>query len=270
MTGQVTGQVTARVTSQRDLLQHQVMLLRALDRHKSRKKFWTYYPDTGPLRREMYPRQIEFFRLGSKVPTRCFMAGNRVGKCCTAQTLIDTPTGPVRIADLRHGDEVYAWGGSRKVTSRIEQPFKKPGLHECALLLMSDGRFVEAADHHRVLTSNGGWKLLSELLPQSFFGHPQSSSAPDRAVHAGGGQPHSPASWHEGGPVTSTSCTPSQPASRPSIRCVLRQRAARCAAWLTRAACTPSEPSLPRRLAAPLLRAAAGLALRSLGAAPKS
>src|SRR5690606_20987354 len=39
-----------------------------------------YFPDTGPLRRELYKQHLEFFRLGKEYPTRCFMAANRVGK----------------------------------------------------------------------------------------------------------------------------------------------------------------------------------------------
>lgn len=43
-------------------------------------KFYTYFPDEGPFRRELYPKQIEFFAAGAKYTERLFMAGNRVGK----------------------------------------------------------------------------------------------------------------------------------------------------------------------------------------------
>lgn len=66
--------------SRRDLLAHQVALLRQLERTRARRKFWTYYPEVGALRRELYAQHMEFFKLGSVVPTRCFMAANRVGK----------------------------------------------------------------------------------------------------------------------------------------------------------------------------------------------
>jgi phage terminase large subunit-like protein len=49
-------------------------------RRESRRKLFTYFPDAGPLRRELYPQHLEFFRLGREVSTRCFMAANRVGK----------------------------------------------------------------------------------------------------------------------------------------------------------------------------------------------
>lgn len=40
----------------------------------------SYYPETGPLRRELYPRHMEFFRHGANERERLFMAANRVGK----------------------------------------------------------------------------------------------------------------------------------------------------------------------------------------------
>src|SRR3954470_2168731 len=51
-----------------------------LRRRNSRNKLRTYYPDEGPLRRELYQKHLEFFRLGSKHPERLFLAANRVGK----------------------------------------------------------------------------------------------------------------------------------------------------------------------------------------------
>jgi phage terminase large subunit-like protein len=50
------------------------------ERRKSGRKWDAYYPDTGPLRRELYPKHLEFFRLGAKLRERLFIAANRVGK----------------------------------------------------------------------------------------------------------------------------------------------------------------------------------------------
>lgn len=55
-------------------------LLEERDRRTQRRKLFTYFPDEGPLRRELYPQHLEFFRLGARYKTRGFMAGNRVGK----------------------------------------------------------------------------------------------------------------------------------------------------------------------------------------------
>lgn len=59
---------------------------RALDLAKekikriSENKIDTYYPDEGPLRRELYPKHMEFFAAGLTYRERCVMAANRTGK----------------------------------------------------------------------------------------------------------------------------------------------------------------------------------------------
>jgi phage terminase large subunit-like protein len=47
---------------------------------RARNKISQYYPNTGPLRRELYPKQIEFFRAGIEHRERLLLAGNRTGK----------------------------------------------------------------------------------------------------------------------------------------------------------------------------------------------
>jgi phage terminase large subunit-like protein len=39
-----------------------------------------FYPDEGPLRRELYARHLDFFAAGAIHRERCFLAANRVGK----------------------------------------------------------------------------------------------------------------------------------------------------------------------------------------------
>ena len=43
-------------------------------------KFNDLFPDEGPLRRDLYPKHLEFFRVGKEYRERCFMAANSVGK----------------------------------------------------------------------------------------------------------------------------------------------------------------------------------------------
>jgi phage terminase large subunit-like protein len=45
-----------------------------------RKKIEGMYPDDGPLRRELYPKHMEFFKAGADYLERLFMAANRIGK----------------------------------------------------------------------------------------------------------------------------------------------------------------------------------------------
>jgi len=55
-------------------------LLEERERRKSRRKLFALYPDSGPLRRDLYAKHIEFFAGGKQHRERCMMAANRVGK----------------------------------------------------------------------------------------------------------------------------------------------------------------------------------------------
>lgn len=57
-------------------------LLEEREQRKAQRKLYSLYPDTGPVRRQLYPKHMEFFRLGSDagINERAFMAANRVGK----------------------------------------------------------------------------------------------------------------------------------------------------------------------------------------------
>lgn len=55
-------------------------LLEAKARMLARRKLDTYYPDDGPLRRELYAKHLQFFQLGATTRERLFLAANRVGK----------------------------------------------------------------------------------------------------------------------------------------------------------------------------------------------
>lgn len=49
-------------------------------RRRARNKILTYYPDTGPLRRELYPKHLAFFAAGREHRERLMLAANRIGK----------------------------------------------------------------------------------------------------------------------------------------------------------------------------------------------
>lgn len=55
-------------------------LLEERARRKGRQKLNSYYPDLGPLRRELYPRHMEFFAAGAEHRERLMLAANRIGK----------------------------------------------------------------------------------------------------------------------------------------------------------------------------------------------
>lgn len=55
-------------------------ILKEKRRRLRERKLSTYYPDTGPLRRELYGKHTEFFRAGATHQERAAIAGNRCGK----------------------------------------------------------------------------------------------------------------------------------------------------------------------------------------------
>lgn len=59
-------------------------LLDEAERRSKMRLLETLFPDDGPLRRELYPKHIEFFRLGAEKDERAFIAGNRTGKTVAA------------------------------------------------------------------------------------------------------------------------------------------------------------------------------------------
>jgi phage terminase large subunit-like protein len=59
----------------------EVLRLLELERQLAKRiRIDDYYPDSGPLRRELYPKHLEFFRAGANRRERAFIAANRVGK----------------------------------------------------------------------------------------------------------------------------------------------------------------------------------------------
>lgn len=154
-----------RLTSseQRELL----ALLEEQARRKSRRKLLDYYPATGPLRRELYAKHMEFFAAGAIHRERLFLAANRVGKCITIRSKVSTPAGDRVMGELLKAArpfEVWAWNGCERVRAEALPPFEKPGLHECYRVTMADGQWTECADHHQILCADG-WRRLSEFLP---------------------------------------------------------------------------------------------------------
>ena len=60
----------------------QLLDRKSIDAERDRRQspFLTMFSEAGPGRRELYPKQIEFFGAGLQYKERLFMAANRVGK----------------------------------------------------------------------------------------------------------------------------------------------------------------------------------------------
>lgn len=57
-----------------------VEIVEKIQRDIARRRIDTYYPETGPLRRELYPKHTAYFAAGLHHRERLFLAANRVGK----------------------------------------------------------------------------------------------------------------------------------------------------------------------------------------------
>lgn len=71
---------------------------------------YTYFPDIGPLRRELYPRHMDHFRAGKTCRQRLLMAANRVGK---------TQAGAFEVA-AHVTDEYPIWWDGKRFDGPIE------------------------------------------------------------------------------------------------------------------------------------------------------
>jgi phage terminase large subunit-like protein len=93
----------------------------------SQNKYLTYYPEAGPLRRELYKKHLEFFAAGKEYRERCFLAANRVGKTegvgAYELTLHATGKYPSWWIGRRFEGPISAWasGDTSKTTREIIQ-----------------------------------------------------------------------------------------------------------------------------------------------------
>lgn len=55
-------------------------LIEEKERREQSKKLFKFYPDEGPLRRELYSKHLDFFRAGVTHQERAAISGNRCGK----------------------------------------------------------------------------------------------------------------------------------------------------------------------------------------------
>lgn len=62
------------------LAQLERQIEKELSTREAGRKIWSYYPASGPLRRELYAKHLAFFEAGRVHRERAAMAANRVGK----------------------------------------------------------------------------------------------------------------------------------------------------------------------------------------------
>lgn len=110
-----------------ELLKTSLPYLLALQKQRSRRKIDSYYPDAGPLRRELYGQHLKCFAAGNEYRQRLFIAANRVGKSegvgAYEMALHLTGQYPAWWAGRRFAKPVQAWaaGDTGKTVKEIIQ-----------------------------------------------------------------------------------------------------------------------------------------------------
>ena len=142
---------------------------------RARNKIRTYFPDIGPLRRELYPKHLEFFAAGKQYIERCFLAGNRTGKSDAGAyetTLHLTGDYPKWWEGRRFERPIKAWaaGDTQKTVREILQEkllgqFAEYGTGmipgDALRKVTSKPGIAEAADRIYVRHVSGGTSILT-------------------------------------------------------------------------------------------------------------
>jgi phage terminase large subunit-like protein len=131
---------------------------------KRKNKLLTLYPETGPLRRELYRKHMAFFRAGKSYNERAVIAGNR---CVSAFTPIEMGSSTRLISELLGEEDFYvtSWDGTTRCKKRAGGVFLK-GIEPMFRLRMGNGQVLDCTRRHRVLTFEG-WMPISQLIQLS-------------------------------------------------------------------------------------------------------
>lgn len=131
------------------------MGLQKLQRRSTERKLYGYYPDEGPLRRELYTKHLKFFEAGALRRQRLMLAANRVGKTegvgLYEMTLHLTGEYPEWWVGKRFNKAIQAWaaGDSGPTVKEILQ-FKLLG----PLLTPGQG-LLPATNIHKIVRKSG-------------------------------------------------------------------------------------------------------------------
>jgi phage terminase large subunit-like protein len=128
---------------------------------KRKNKLLTLYPETGPLRRELYPKHMAFFRAGKSYNERAVIAGNR---CSDAFTPIEMGPSTRLISELLGEESFYvnSWDGTTRCKKKAGGVFLK-GIEPMFRLHWGDGYYFDCTRNHRLLTESG-WASLDRVL----------------------------------------------------------------------------------------------------------
>lgn len=130
-------------------------------KRRSLNRIESFFQDSGPFRRELYPRHCEFMKAGRYYRSRLFSAGNR---CILPWTPLETDRGERLASEVlgETGFGVRSWDGRSRCTKPASALFLR-GIERAFLLLTDTGQAFPCSHRHQVLTSEG-WTEVSRLV----------------------------------------------------------------------------------------------------------
>lgn len=159
-----------------EVLDEIASLIDELEQIERETRLFQLYPDTGPLRRELYAKHLDFFRAGASYMERACIAANRVGKTWGLggfeTTLHLTGLYPDWWLGRRFDHPIEAWaaGDTSETTRDIVQAALMGPIGELGTGLIPRANIVgdpkqrrgvaDAMDTVRVKHSSGGISLL--------------------------------------------------------------------------------------------------------------
>ena len=125
-----------------------------------------------------FPRKLSFLFK----PARFKVARGGRG-CVHPDTLIDTPSGQVKIKDFQGGD-VYSWEDGKLVIAKATKPtpFTVEQLYQVDFV---DGQSIIVTDEHKFLTQRGWVELHSLRVSDSIVSLPRESVASPARTNSG-------------------------------------------------------------------------------------
>jgi len=146
-----------------------------------------FFPDEGPLRRELYGKHIAFFAAGVDHSERLAISGNR---CITPWTPIEMERATRRCGEVLGEKEfdVRSWDGGSRCTRRASGVFLK-GIEPAFRIHLDNGQFFDCTRRHRVLTREG-WLSLDQLIQRAGGLRCWDKEKDFAASCAGDGHPH--------------------------------------------------------------------------------
>lgn len=135
----------------------------AINTQKS-NKIGQYYPDNGPLRRELYPKHCAVFEAGKEYRTRAVISGNR---CITPWTPIEMGHATRLCGEIlsEPSINVRSWDGDSRCTKQASGVFLT-GIEPAFHLVLDNGQYFQCSRKHRVLTREG-WLSLAQLMSRA-------------------------------------------------------------------------------------------------------